>query len=448
MSPASVDASSSQFAQAVRGERVLLAVLLGMFICRAILASAVVPPWQGPDEPGHFAPAYGMAQPVAAEEQIKNEVLQSMVHHRWWAFYDDPPPSPMIPCCVPGVYFGDLSFPLYYSLAGAVLRLSRPPTLEAAYYHLRGFSVALAGLALAFGWAGTRLLFGADIAVGAAAIAALHPQFLLVAISVNADALLNVCGAVVWWQAARVLTGHRAGFSVALMFIAAFAAIFTKRIGLVLLPLALIVAASALFMRRSWKMNGRDAVLLTIVAAIGFAAVFAIWSYFYEEAGRLWLYWIQLFEIPRRSNTARLAEAGRFVRMTADYFWLIGGWLRFQPPDTWLWISRGLMVGGLIGVLVELMSSRTLRVPLLIAGLFVVVQTGAMLATVFWVEQYFPQARYLFPVFVPITTLLYVGLRRMGPRRYGAQWALALVVVLMVLDVTGFTTVHMPVYLP
>jgi hypothetical protein len=423
-------------------------VLLGVFVCRAILASAVVPPWQGPDEPTHFAYAYGLALPAAAEEQLRIEVLQSMQHQRWWAFYDDPPPTPLIPGNIDGVYFGTLSFPLYYSLANGVLQVSRPSTLEAAYYHLRAFSVVLAGLTLAFGWAGTRLLFGAEIAAGAAAIAALHPQFLLAAISVNADALLNLCGAVMWWQAARVLKGHRADLSLALMLLAAVAAVFTKRIGLVLLLLALLVAASALFMRRSWKTNRRDAVLLAIVAAIGFATVFAISLYFYDEAGRLWSYWIEVLKAPRRSNTERLAEAGSFVRMTADYFWLIGGWLRFQPPDTWLWIPRALMIVGLAGAVVEFTSSRTLRVPLSLTGLFVVVQTGAMLATVFWLEPYAPQARYLFPVFAPITALLYVGLRRMVPRRLEAQWPLVLVTLLMMLDVTGFTTVHMSAYLP
>ena len=389
-----------------------------------------------------------MTAPAVGQEQIPNAVLKSMVLHRWWAFYDDPPPSPLVPENAYGIGWGTLSQPLYYSLASTFLRLSRPSTLEAAYYHLRGFSIVLAGLTLAVGWAGTRRLFGAEIAVGAAAIAALHPQFLLAAITVNADALLNVCGAVVWWQAARVLTGHRADFSIALMFLGAFAALFTKRVGLVLLVVAVIVAAISLFMRRTWKINGRDALLLTIVAAIGFATVFATWSYFYEEARKLWLYWIQLFETHRPSDTATIEEAGRFARMTIDYFWLIGGWLRFQPPDTWLWVSRALMVGGLAGALVELATSRALRTPLSITWLFVVLQTVTMLAAVFWLAPSAPQARYLFPVFVPITVLLYVGLRRLVPDRHQAQWPVALVTLLMLLDITGFTTVHMPIYLP
>jgi hypothetical protein len=422
--------------------------LLGLFILRTILASSVVPPWQGPDEPGHFSLAYSMAMPAVGEEQIRHDVLESMVHQRFWAFYDDPPPSPLVPENAYGIGWGTLSQPLYYSVASTVLRLSRPSTLEAAYYRLRGFGVVLAVLTIAIGWAGTRLLFGAEIAAGAATIAALHPQFLLAALTVNADALLNVCGAVVWWQAARVLTGQRAHFSMALMFIAAFAALFTKRVGLVLLVLAMVVAARALLMSRSWRMNSRDALLMTIGVVVGVATVLATWSYFSDESRRLWLYWVQLFEGRRAADTASLSEGARFARMTVDYFWLIGGWLRFQPPDAWLWIARTLMVAGAAGALIELATSSRWRVPLSIAGLFVVAQTTAMLAAVFWLAPSAPQARYLFPVFVPITVLLYVGLKRLVPHRYQAHWPVALVTLLMLLDVTGFTTVHLPTYLP
>jgi hypothetical protein len=51
-------------------------------------------------------------------------------------------------------------------------------------------------------------------------------------------------------------------------------------------------------------------------------------------------------------------------------------------------------------------------------------------------------------VFVPITVLLYIGLRHFFPNRYRAQWSVVFVAVLMMLDVTGFATVHLPSYLP
>jgi hypothetical protein len=134
--------------------------------------------------------------------------------------------------------------------------------------------------------------------------------------------------------------------------------------------------------------------------------------------------------------------------MTVDYFWLIAGWLRFQPPNAWLWVARVLIVAGLAGAVLQLITARTDRRSLSVTWMFVVAQLIAMLATVAWLAPSAPQARYLFPVFVPITVLLYVGLRRWVPPRYHAQWPAALVVLLLMLDVTGFTTVHLPSYIP
>jgi hypothetical protein len=53
----------------------------------------------------------------------------------------------------------------------------------------------------------------------------------------------------------------------------------------------------------------------------------------------------------------------------------------------------------------------------------------------------------LFPVFAPITVLLYLGLRRLAPVAVRPYWHLPLLVILAMLDITGFTTVHIPTYL-
>ena len=433
-------------------EGVVLAGLLALFICRAVVANAIVPPWQGPDEPGHFATTYVLSLPADMQQGVQGGVLQSMVRHRWWVFYDDPPPDPL-PTSFDRVIgrelgLGTLAQPLYYSLGAVALRVSQPADLDTAYYHLRVLGVLLAVITLAFGWAGTRLLFGPEVAAGASAIAALHPQFLLAAITVNADALLNVWGAFVWWQAARVVTGHRRDFSIVLMLVGAVAALFTKRIGMVLVGVAVVVAVASLFASRTWRVTRRDALLMTIIAIVGAAVLFAGGLLFREQVNALWLYWSDAFR-PRSSlEDATLPEAFRFARMTVDYFWLIAGWLRFQPPESWLWIARVLILGGMAGAAVALIQSRTERRPLSIAWLFVMAQVTTMLVTVFWLAPSAPQARYLFPVFIPITVLLYVGLRRAVPRTFHRHWPAVLVVILAMLDVTGFTTVHIPTYIP
>jgi hypothetical protein len=432
-------------------ERVLLAGLLVLFVCRAVVANAVVPPWQGPDEPGHFTTTYELAVSPPLQMKVQADVLQSMVRNRFWALDDDLPPDPL-----PTVFYrvsdqdlglGNLSQPLYYSLGAIALTVSRPANLETAYYHLRFLGVLLAVAALGFGWAGTRLLFGPEVAVGALAIGALHPQFLLASINVNADVLVNFWGACVWWQAARVLTGHRRTLSIILMLVGAVAALFTKRIGMILVGVSLLVVVASLFVNRTWRLGRREVLLISTVATIGVCLLLILGLLFREQVVLLWIYWSDAFR-PRTSFADRLPEAARFARMTVDYFWLIAGWLRFQPPSGWLWVARILVVAGMAGAALQLIAARTGRLPLSVAWVFVLAQLVAMFATVFWLAPSAPQARYLFPVFVPITVLLYVGFRRLVPQWLEARWPVALVVVLMMLDVTGFTTVHLQSYIP
>ena len=431
-------------------ERAVLIGLLALFVCRALAAHAIVPLWQGPDEPTHFALAYGLTLPIEAQQRVQGDVLLSMVRNGWWALYDDPPPDPLPPSFdyIAGLGPGTLAQPLYYSAGAAVLRVTRPTDLEAAYVHLRVLSIVLALIALTLGWAGTRLLFGPEIAAGAAAIAALHPQFLLTAIAVNADALLNVWGAFVWWQAARVVTGRRRGFSAVLMLVGGAAALFTKRIGMVLLGIAVVVAVVSLVMRRTRHMTRRAVVFFAVAGATG-AAVLLAAGLFRDAQVNTWALFLRdALTIRRPVDDATLLEAFRFARMTVDYFWLIGGWLRFQPPEPWIWVSRVLILGGMAGAAVVLIESTRQRESLALAWWFVIAQVVAMLIFVFWAVPSAPQARYLFPVFAPITALLYIGLRRLIPRTCHQQWPVALLVVLAMLDVTGFTTVHIPTYIP
>jgi hypothetical protein len=433
-------------------EHVLVATLLMLFLCRAMLANAVVPPWQGPDEPGHFTTTYDLTLSPQQSMTVQRDVLRSMVRNRFWALDEDPPPDPL-PSAFSLIYesslgLGNLSQPLYYGLGAIALTVSRPAGLETAYYHLRALGVLLAVATLWFGWAGARVLFGSEVAAGALAIGALHPQFLLATLNVNADVLVNFWGAFVWWQAARLVAGRRPAFSSALMMVGAVAALFTKRIGMILVGVALVVAAGSLLLHRTRRFTPREMLFVSLVGGLGAVLVLSIGTLFREQVQFLWSYWADALT-PRTSLAdASGAEAFRFARMTVDYFWLIAGWLRFQPPISWLWVARILIIAGTVGAVIHVLRSRADRVPLAVVWLFVIAQLAVMLATVFWLAPSAPQARYLFPVFAPITVLLYIGLRRMVPHRYEAQWPVAFVVVLMMLDVTGFTTVHLPSYLP
>lgn len=436
----------------------LLSCILALFVLRAALAVAIVPPWQGPDEPTHFVLAQVLAMPSVnidtetVTRQVQGEVIESMARHRWWEPYGGSAPYPL-PTRFPQISrlgTGTYAQPLYYGLAAAVLRVTQPGNVERAYWHLRVLAVALGVGTLALGWAGTRLLFGTSVATGATAIAALQPQFLLTAISVNADGLLNLLGAFMWWQVARVFRGHRRDLSVMLLIVATGAAALTKRSGIPVAVVAAAVAAAVCLLpgqlSRVSRIVFRRSLIaaLTLAGAVILTATLPVFEQPWADMTRLWT---NAFNIRRPLDASLVPAALVYGRLSIDYVWLMAGWLRFPAPEAWLGVATVLTIVGFGGAAALLISPREIRRPLVIAWLFVVVQTASVIGWGFLTLSS-PQGRYMFSVIAPATALLWLGLTHASPARVKPYAAPALIAILALLDVTGFSTVLIPAYLP
>ena len=440
--------------QASKKEGAVLVCLLVLFVCRATLASAIVQPWQGPDEPTHFVLAQLLAKPdghtEAADLAAQREVLASMARHRWWEPYGgrspEPPPTRFAPD-VPRLGGGTYSEPLYYGLSAAVLRVTQPEGLESAYRRLRVLSIVLSVATLALAWAGTRLLFGPAVALGASTVAALHPQFVLTAIAVNPDALANLVGAFMWWQVARVVRRRRPGMSLVCVLIAAAAALLTKRSAVPLAAVAIVIVATSLFAPHAVRLTRQFGLLMLSALGVCGVVVLGAWSEFEEPIRALAMFWRQGLDIRRPFDAALFPQALVYARLSIDYVWLVAGWLRFPAPEPWLWVPRTLTVAGFAGAAVLLIRSPMLRRPLSIAWLFVVVQTVIVIGWGFLTLSS-PQGRYLFPVIAPATALLWLGLTQLAPARFRPYAAPILIAIVAGLDVTGFTAVLIPAYLP
>jgi hypothetical protein len=65
--------------------------------CRGLLLVGIVPPWQGPDEPGHVEYALLLAQqralPLQSDAALEAEILASMAAHRFYSHVNAPPPT-------------------------------------------------------------------------------------------------------------------------------------------------------------------------------------------------------------------------------------------------------------------------------------------------------------------------------------------------------------------
>ena len=113
--------------------RILLLVLV-VFIFRMALVIAVVPPWQGPDEPGHFEYIQVLASQVqfdpserGSDLHIQQAIIGSMAEHGWWRHFSEPDPTPLpqdFSAVSHGVSSVTSSPPFYYLIAAGFLRVT------------------------------------------------------------------------------------------------------------------------------------------------------------------------------------------------------------------------------------------------------------------------------------------------------------------------------------
>ena len=427
----------------------VLRLAIALFLCRCAIGAFLIPPWQGPDEPPHYVVAEqvanGTLEDEAARARLERDVLQSMALHEWWRGYRLPTPDPLPTRFTQEPEHlgrGSMVQPLYYLAAGAVLRTAHVTGLEPRYFVLRCFSALLGVATILMAWAGTRLLFDRVTANVVALIGALHPQFLLSALSVTPESLANALGAFAWWQGARfVVAGGVAAPMLTLM--AVVAAILTKRNAVPMFPGFLVVIAAGLYpyVRRS----SLAAVVAMVAAPLMAAAALAVATNSAEPVRLLRAQWYSaLFQVHATADFSP-GHVIAFMAGLIDSSWLVAGWLRYPAPAWWLWCVRLLTVASVAGVIVTLVRRTTLRVPL---ALTIVLAASMVFGTLVYglMTGPAPQGRYLFVVAAPLAVLLWVGFVVWWPERL--QWlaAPALLALLLALDVTGWITTVLPAY--
>ncbi len=454
----------------VRNERALLACVVALFLARCFVANTIVPPWQGPDETTHVAMAQLLALPnerywqsplviendviefdgkpgspraiASVERDVKRQIVSSMVKHRWWAAFGWEVPDP-----IPLFFTGTYVQPIYYGVAALVLRVLPSVNVEDAYFRLQWLSVCFAVLALVFGWAGTRILFDSRTALGTTTIAALHPQFLLTALTVNPDIMVAAWGGFIWWQLARLATGHRRALSFLLVTIASASAAITKKSAVPLafaalaIAVVLVVPACLEFWRRHKRVLA--GAVVAVVTATTLAALFSD-----GLMGQLAQFWSSPIVVRRHPDDMTVAAATQYLLTAIDYAWLRAGWEHFPAPDLWLHVVRVLTFVAMCGALVQLFRSQgRVRMALAVAWALLLVQLFAILGPGFW-GLLAPAGRYLFAVLAPMMVLLWVGIVGVGSSPRHSYAAIALIATVALLDAVGFTEVLVRAYVP
>ena len=442
--------------------RWILALIVTVFTLRALLAIAIVPPWQNPDEPQHFAWVHSVAHPAepGSPEQIdlglERGILRSMSAHGWWRHYDEPEPTPFPEDFseIPEHIFRLENPPrIYYFLGAAGLVLASPDSLVAEYYLLRWMALALAVATVLCIWAGARRLFGVQVAAGATLLTALHPQFVLMSTAVNPDVLVYFCGAVVWWQGARLLTGDSVVASMGPMLCASVVGFFAKRSGasLILMLLVVPVLAGRFGRLGTLRVTRRFASgLVGGVALVGLGTIFWVG----QEVSWLTEYGAYLTSLRMgpflNSESSGLEWWTFFQRFSVGLFdssWLVAGWLSYPAPASWLLIVRLLTAGAVAGCLIGALRPGMVqwRVGLALAGVLVLIQVAAVYGGLY-ARGFDGQGRFLFSVIGPFMVLFWVGIHSWWPRRAWPVVSAGLLSVMFALDIAGWLGVLVPAY--
>jgi len=242
-----------------------LALLLALSLVRGFLYLAIVPPWQGPDEPRHFEYARLIADhrrlvtlrdlsPV-----LQADVLRSMAEHDFWrfgfAYYDYDPAQP--PRTFGEVWPGDFAHqvhqPALYYVGAAIAALLAPGNdVLLDLYAMRFYSLLVGLLTLIVVYRAAAELFPEDafLCLAIPAFVALLPMNTFLMSMVSNDNLAELLVSVVVWRTVRLL---RLGFSpprAAEVMLWAVLAVFSKLTALVATPIALAGLALAWSGRR------------------------------------------------------------------------------------------------------------------------------------------------------------------------------------------------------
>ena len=266
----------------------VLIILLSVACIRALLYGFVlIPPWQAPDEPGHYeytreVAEHGLRRPSLSEsETIQNEVIDSLAEERFWEFLGRVMPDPKPRIFLQDPYLSSQREdepPLYYLLPAALLHFG--DTIAKQLYLIRGWSVVLYLVAITFIYLGLRELSPEHgfVPIVGGAVVALAPMPAFIGSSCNNDAAAMAASATVLWILLRnIRRGWNAGRLFELLFILVIASLM-KKTATFLWPLAGIVVVTGNWTRiRVWMSRNRGAAPALTLLVVSAATVAWTW---------------------------------------------------------------------------------------------------------------------------------------------------------------------------
>lgn len=413
-----------------------LMLFIGLALARGLLYAALTPPWQAPDETGHFEYAWHIARlgrlpaPADARPEFEQELIASLYAWRYGDFLGRPLPDWMpdrMEALPDGIFARNSRtlifnrFSLAYVWQALFLFPASHEDLATTLYLARVSSVLLNALLVGTAWGIFREMgLPEGWAAAATAFLVFWPQHTYINAMVNEGPLAELCAAFVLWGWARLL---RRGLSVegsTAVVGGTLLGLWTKNTAAVLVPLSILLAIGwggygALRRRRTSErlayLGGALLVLLALTALTGWTPV-----------GRWMADRMEAMVEPPASMPQDVPSVVETLTLTAESLWGRFGWMNVRIGDLWYLIVGVLLLIALEGWLLP--RSRAWAAPrrmVILMALFVAAVVAGWAGFAFGTPsgRFYAQGRYLFPAAIPLAGLVAGGWGRWAPGRTG-----------------------------
>lgn len=415
----------------------LLALSLA-FLVLAVIYSFVTPPFESPDEVGHFGYVVHILNTRSLPVQrvgMLGEAHQPPLYYVIAALSAMPAdltdssgqfrPNPEF------VWAGRGGSDVSVGLHGSAETF--PFRGHSLALHLARFSsVLMSTITVTFtvliGWKVSPKTSLVGLLAGA--LVAFNPQYLFISGSVNNDNLLTMISTVSWWQIIRAMQKPDQRRQWAYIGVLIGAAFLAKVNGGLVIGLA---AGIALLIRtleqRSPKLLLDGVGMMTVVAVLVSGWWFVRNQILYGDPLG-WNIYKQVFAVNLRYTPLQWSDIRHFFSVQFRSFWGVFGWMNVPSPD-WFYRFYGILcILGLLGLIARVFqhwsgkgssteqSNSENRYALLFILFVFLVQEAYMLAVITQCNPSCYQGRYLFPAIAPIGVTLAWGLTGFLPQRH------------------------------
>lgn len=415
-------------------QRFLPPLFLALALVHGLLYLSLVPPWQAPDETGHFEYAWLIAQLGRLPERddvsaaFERELLGSLYEWRYGEYINRPLPKsvPARMDDLPATIFARRSrtiqqerFSLNYLWAALFIRPVRHHDLVLQLYAARFSSVLLNVGIVWLAWRTFQTLLPHQPGLAGAMTAALVflPQHTFINSAAGDGPLAELLAGWVLYAWVKIFCRGATIWEILSVAAGTAVGVWTKKTAAFLLPLDLLLAGWWLFRRPYWqKLRQNRQALLVLLLALGLLGGLLFLSPLGGWIDRSLTGWLQSPSFLLEDEKGlTLPEALMF---SLDSFWANFGWMAVPLSGRWYGVLLLLAAAALAG---WWKGDRDRDVPpwagklmgLAFLTAFSIFTWVALLTKRTGYFQY--QGRYLFPVAVPVIFLLVGGWRRLWP---------------------------------